>query len=219
MLTLLQERLENYSPPENPHARQRASVLMPLCEKNSQLSFLLTRRSVQMRSHSGQVSFPGGKAERTDKNALETALRESQEEIGLCPETVTVLGKIDQILSRNFLLVTPFVGLIPASFKACPNEAEIESVFYVPLEFFMAEENHAITEYQSSRSFFTHHFYFEDYDIWGLTALLILRFLEVSLGYIPSYPVHDPKHPTWMEQSRTFRDEHIPALQAKWNPR
>ena len=212
MLDILQQRLAHYAPPENLHVSQKASVLIPICEKNSQLSLLLTRRSQQLRSHSGQVSFPGGKADCHDQSALATALRESQEEIGLCPEKVTVLGKIDQIISRNFLLVTPFVGLIPANFKACPNEAEIESVFYVPLEFFMQEENHATTQYQTKRSFFTHHFYFEDYDIWGLTALLILRLLEVSLGYIPSYPVHDPHHPTWMVQSQRFRDEHIPRI-------
>lgn len=219
MLDILQQRISHYSPPENPHASQRASVLIPICEKNSKLSLLLTRRSTKLRSHSGQVSFPGGKEDSTDKDALETALREAQEEIGLSPESVTVFGKIDQIISRNFLLVTPFVGIIPSDFTANPNEFEIESVFYVPLDFFMQEQHHAITEYPSRRPFFTHHFYFENYDIWGLTAHLILRFLEIGLDYVPSYPVHDAGNPTWMEQSQIFRDEHIPKICEGWKIR
>ncbi len=210
MLQTLLQQLSHYSPPENCHATQRASVLIPIFEKEARLYFLLTRRSIHLRSHSGQVSFPGGKQDESDQDALEAALREAHEEIGLPSESVKIIGKIDQILSRNFLLVTPFVGMIPADFIPQPNDFEIESFFYVPVDFFMQENHHALKKYHTKHSVLVHHFYFEDYDIWGLTALLILRFLEVGLGYIPPYPVHHPDNPTWMEQSQRFRDEHIP---------
>ena len=183
---------------------------MPIFEQESRLYFLLTRRSIHLRSHSGQVSFPGGKQDESDQDSLAAALREAQEEIGLPPESVTILGKIDQIISRNFLLVTPFIGVIPSDFVPQPNEFEIESVFQVPFDFFMQATHHSTSESPTKRPFLMHHFYFENYDIWGLTALLILRFLEVGLSYVPPYPVHHPDAPTWMEQCQLFRDEHIP---------
>ncbi|MBF0279546.1 MAG: CoA pyrophosphatase [SAR324 cluster bacterium] len=216
MLKILRHQLSQYSPPENQHTRQRASVLIPIFEKESRLHFLLTRRSSKLRSHSGQVSFPGGKRDESDQHDLDTALREAHEEIGLLPDSVAILGKIDQILSRNFLLVSPYVGMIPSNFVPQPNEFEIESVFHVPLDFFMKEGHHFLQEYQTKRPYFVHHFYYKDYDIWGLTAQLILRFLEIGLNYIPPYPVHHPKNPTWMEQSQLFRDEHIPKILEGW---
>lgn len=212
MLKILQERLARYTPPENPHPTQKASVLIPLHEKDSRLHLLFTQRSTSLRSHSGQVSFPGGKADSTDKDALETALRESHEEIGLHPDQVQILGRLDQIISVNFLLVTPFIGLIPTGFVPRPNASEIKSVFEVPVNFFMEDANHSTCEYRSRRPYIAHHFYFKDYDIWGLTAMLILQFLKIGFHYIPSYPVHHPDLPTWMVQSQQFRDELIPHL-------
>lgn len=212
MLDILRERLANYIPPQNPHPTQKASVLIPLLEKDSQFHLLFTRRSKALRSHSGQVSFPGGKEDSTDKDALETALRESHEEIGLAPQQVRILGQLDQIISLNFLLVTPFIGLISADFVPQPNALEIESVFEVPVDFFMEEANHSITEYQIKRQYSAHHFHFKDYDIWGLTAMLILQFLKIGFHYVPSYQVHRPDFPTWMEQSQRFRDELIPQI-------
>ena len=212
MLKILQERLANYNPPENSHPTQKASVLIPMLEKDSQLHLLFTRRSTALRSHSGQVSFPGGKADSGDNDALETALRECYEEIALPPNHVRILGQLDQIISLNFLLVTPFIGLIPANFVPQPNSQEIESVFEVPINFFMEDANHSISEYKSKRPYFAHHFHFKHYDIWGLTAMLILQFLNIGFNYVPSYPVHHPDFPTWMEQSQQFRDELIPLL-------
>ncbi|MBF0287915.1 MAG: CoA pyrophosphatase [SAR324 cluster bacterium] len=215
-LQTLQERFKKYSPPTNIHVSQRASVLIPIFEKNAELNVLLTRRSTKLNSHAGQVSFPGGREEAFDTSPQETALRESYEEIGLLSSQVTILGKLDQILSRNFLIVTPVIGVIPEDFVARPDPIEIESVFHVPFSFFMQEENHVIKEFKTKRPYLSHHFYFEGYDIWGLTALLILRFLEIGLGYVPEYPVHHPKASTWMELSISFREEHTQELEEGW---
>ena len=100
MLEELKRRLSRYHPPQNLNVQKRASVLIPLFEQEGEVYMLLTRRAGQLRTHSGQVSFPGGKADEQDQDSLATALREAHEEIGLRPEQVTILGQIDQVVSR-----------------------------------------------------------------------------------------------------------------------
>ena len=102
------------------------------------------------------------------------------------------------ILSIQKYLVTPFVGVIPYDFTPIPNLDEIESVFRVPLSFFMKSNNHWAEEYQASKAIvFMHHFDFEGYDIWGMTAKLILRLLEIGLDHVPDFPVHHGYPPVW----------------------
>ncbi len=203
MLATIRTQLATYAPPCNPHPVKRASVLIPLFEQGTVPHLLLTRRASHLRSHSGQVSFPGGKQDPEDGSAQATALRESEEEVGLLPQQVEIIGQIDQITSLHQYLVTPFVGVIPSSFVPRPNPEEIESVFSVPLDFFMNPEHHTSQEItHRDVPFYSHHFHFGPYDIWGMTAMLILRFLEVSLQYIPSYPVHHPGAPSWFEMTQ-----------------
>ena len=198
--------LADHHPLKNSRVSKRASVLIPLLESQGEIYVMLTRRSSKMRSHSGQVSFPGGKQDSDDEDSLQTALRETHEEIGLLGEKVDVIGMLDQILSLHYYLVTPYVGLIPSDFVPDPNTDEIESVFKVPLVFFMKSENH----WSEVKKTFTspvlvHHFEYQGYDIWGLTAKLIFRLLEVGLGYVPDFPVHHPDSPTWMSRTLEYR--------------
>ena len=127
MLNKIRHGLADHQPLKNTQIEKRASVLIPLLESEGELFVLLTQRSKQLRSHAGQVSFPGGKQDTLDANSLETALRETHEEIGLPPENVEIIGTLDQILSLHYYLVTPFVGLIPEDFTPLLNTAEIES--------------------------------------------------------------------------------------------
>ncbi len=210
MLETIQRRLAGYHPPENPNVNNRASVLIPVFEDRGEVHLWLTRRSPHLRSHSGQVAFPGGKQDVSDANALHAALRESEEEIGLSAEQVEVIGKLDQIISRNFLLVTPFVGRVTETFFPHPNPTEIDQVFSVPLSFFTETQHHYSEEHwHGGVVYLVHHFDFEGFDIWGLTALLILRFLEVACDYHPDYPIHHPEAPSFMELTQRFREEHI----------
>ncbi len=203
MLKKIRQRLNVFQPKNNPNFQRRASVLIPLIEIRGEIFVLFTVRSKHLRSHPGQVSFPGGKQDYQDSNSLETALRETDEEIGLNPEKVEILGRIDQIISLYNYLVTPFVGLIPSDFSPNPNLDEIEEVFKVPLSFFMKSNNHWSEEYESSSSkVLIHHFDFDGFDIWGLTAKLILRLLDIGLGYAPDFQVHHPDFPTWMERAQ-----------------
>jgi len=196
----IRQALADYNPLKNSRVHKRASVLIPLLESEGEIFVMLTRRSTKMRSHPGQVSFPGGKQESDDEGSIYTALRETQEEIGLPGEKVDVIGMLDQILSLHYYLVTPYIGLVPSDFVPVPNKDEIESVFKVPLTFFMKSESHWSEEKQTfSFPVLVHHFEYQGYDIWGLTAKLIFRLLEVGLGYVPDFPVHHPDSPTWME--------------------
>ena len=204
----IRKALADHNPLKNSFVRKRASVLIPLLESEGEIFLMLTRRSNKMRSHPGQVSFPGGKQDSCDEESMHTALRETYEEIGLPREKVDVVGMLDQILSLHYYLVTPYIGLIPSDFVPLPNADEIESVFKVPLAFFMKSENHW-SEEKKILSFpvLVHHFEYQGYDIWGLTAKLIFRLLEVGLGYVPDFPVHHPNSSTWMAHTLEYRGE------------
>ena len=206
----IRQSLADHNPLKNSWVRKRASVLIPLLESEGEIYVVLTRRSSEMRSHPGQVSFPGGKQDSDDEDSLQTALRETHEEIGLPGAKVDVIGKLDQILSLHYHLVTPYVGLIPSDFVPIPNIDEIESVFKVPLAFFMKSENHWSEEKKTFASpVIVHHFEYQDYDIWGLTAKLIFRLLEIGLGYVPDFPVHHPDSPTWMACTLEYSGEEL----------
>ena len=211
MLKKIRQGLADHQPLINSHLQKRASVLIPLLECDGELFVMLTQRSEKLRSHAGQVSFPGGKQDLQDANSLETALRETQEEIGLAPEKVEIIGTLDQILSLHYYLVTPFVGIIPENFIPIPNEDEIEAVFKVPLSFFMQNDQHWTEEFKTPiATILAHHFEFKGFDIWGLTSKLILRLLEIGLGHVPDYPVHHPDSPTWMERTLDYSGEELP---------
>mmetsp|Transcript_44749 Transcript_44749/g.72865 ORF Transcript_44749/g.72865 Transcript_44749/m.72865 type:complete len:333 (-) Transcript_44749:3933-4931(-) len=120
--------------------RKKASVLVPLQEHPHGVQVLLTRRSLDLRSHPGEVCFPGGQAE-SGETYVQTALREAEEEIALPPHQVTIIGRIDQILSKHGLLVTPVIGIVPPDFVPVPNPSEVDLAFSVPLEFFASAGN------------------------------------------------------------------------------
>jgi len=202
MLNKIRQGLAEHKPLKNLQINKQASVLIPLLESEGELFVLLTQRSEKLRSHAGQVSFPGGKQDTQDENSLETALRETFEEIGLNKQNIEIIGTLDQILSLHNYMVTPFVGLIPENFVSIPNDDEIEAVFKVPLTFFMNGDNHWTEEFKTPiATVLVHHFNFQNFDIWGLTAKLILRLLEIGLGHIPDFQVHHPDSPSWMKRA------------------
>ncbi len=205
MLKKIRDNLAEYHPKKNLQIKKRASIIIPLVESNGELFILLTQRSDSLTSHAGQVAFPGGKQDPNDANSLDTALRETNEEIGLPRAKVEILGTLDQILSLHYYLVTPFVAVIPDDFIPIPNRDEIQIVFRVPLTFFMTTRNHWAEEIETQFvKVFIHHFEFEGFDIWGLTAKLILRLLEIGLGHVPEFIVHHPDSPTWMERTLDY---------------
>src|SRR6266850_7572696 len=114
-----------------------AAVLIPIVQHPSGLSVIFTKRTTHLKAHSGQVSFPGGRAEPEDATPEFTALRETQEEIGLAMERVEVLGRLPDYLTRTGFRVTPVVGLIVPPLDLTPDPREVEDVFEVPLAFLL----------------------------------------------------------------------------------
>ncbi|MCX8521901.1 MAG: CoA pyrophosphatase [Rhodoferax sp.] len=118
-----------------------AAVLIALV-KRERLQVLLTLRPQHMNSHSGQIAFAGGKTDAADRHAMDTALREAQEEVGLQPEWVDVIGCLPQYTTGTGFIVTPVVALVEPGFQLQPNPEEVAEVFEVPLDFLMNPANH-----------------------------------------------------------------------------
>jgi 8-oxo-dGTP pyrophosphatase MutT (NUDIX family) len=118
-----------------------ASVLVPIVMRERP-TVLLTERTKHLSTHSGQIAFPGGKVDQDDADASATALREAQEEIGLDPSLVDVLGLLPQYVTGTAFIITPVIALVQADFTMNPNSYEVADVFEVPLEFLMDPANH-----------------------------------------------------------------------------
>lgn len=119
-----------------------ASVLVPLTQRDEGLSVLLTQRTDHLTDHPGQVSFPGGRAEPEDADAVATALREAQEEIGLDPMMVDVIGQMPTYTTGTGFIVTPVVGVVEPGFSLHLDPFEVAEAFEVPLSFLMNPANH-----------------------------------------------------------------------------
>ncbi|MDP2819974.1 MAG: CoA pyrophosphatase [Polaromonas sp.] len=124
-----------------------ASVLIPLVMRD-EITLLLTERAGNMSTHSGQVAFPGGKTDDTDHDAVDTALREAHEEIGLTREHVEVLGILPTYVTGTAFIITPVVALVQPGFTLQPNPSEVADIFEVPLHYLMNPANHQRHEFE-----------------------------------------------------------------------
>ncbi|KAM9854107.1 peroxisomal coenzyme A diphosphatase NUDT7 [Aulostomus maculatus] len=172
----------------------RASVLIPLLVKGGELYTLMTLRSKELRTSAGEVCFPGGKRDPSDRDDVDTALREAEEEIGLPAADVQVVCRLVPVISKSGLLVTPVIGFIRESFSPRPNPEEVSAVFTVPLEFFTSEKDHCAS-HGSVGMVPLHSFNFVDpdtgsqYHIWGLTAMLAVIVAVLALKKEPEFDV------------------------------
>lgn len=162
-----------------------ASVLIPLVQRE-QLQVLLTLRPTHMNSHSGQIAFPGGKADPEDADAVATALREAQEEIGLPPELVEVIGSMPIYTTGSAFIVTPVVALVNPAFVPTPNPEEVADVFEVPLNFLMNPANHRHHNVEwggQQRTWLSMPYQDagEERFIWGATAGMLRNFYRFVL--------------------------------------
>lgn len=159
-----------------------AAVLFPIVLREDGLMVLLTQRTAHLRDHAGQVSFPGGRVEREDQSAIDTALRETEEEIGLARDNIEVLGFLPEYRTGTGFQVTPVVALVHPPFELTPDPFEVAEVFEVPLEFLLDPANHKQHSLHH-RGALRHYFAmpYGDYFIWGATAGMI-RSLSERLG-------------------------------------
>lgn len=159
--------------------RAPAAVLVPIVDRPEGFSVLLTRRTDHLSAHAGQVSFPGGRMEAADADAIATALRETHEEVGIGAELVRPFGYLDSLETVSGFWVTPVVAWLDAGYRAQPDPNEVAHVFEVPLDFFLSAGNLR----QLRLSFrgrprevfeFTH----ASERIWGATAAMLLNLVR-----------------------------------------
>ncbi|TNH43243.1 CoA pyrophosphatase [Photorhabdus luminescens] len=152
---------------------RHAAVLLPIiCKPKPTL--LLTRRSDTLRSHAGQVAFPGGVADPQDKSIIATALREAEEEVNIPPQKVQILGQLAPLNSINGYLVTPIVGLLPPGLSLHSNPTEVSKIFEVPLsEALSLSSYHYLDVNRRGQQHRIYFYWYQQHLIWGLTAAII----------------------------------------------
>jgi 8-oxo-dGTP pyrophosphatase MutT (NUDIX family) len=151
-----------------------AAVLLPIIEHTDQLSVLFTLRAKHLKHHGGQISFPGGKQETTDDSLLTTALRETDEEVGIPISRIEVVGNLPLYRTITGFEVTPFIGFIAPPLDLVLDKNEVHSTFEVPLSFLINQQNHFT--HMVSRKNTKRPVYFipwGEHNIWGATAAFI----------------------------------------------
>ncbi len=152
-----------------------AGVLIPIIDRPEGLSVLLTRRAAELKHHAGQVSFPGGRMEPTDRDIQHTALRETHEEVGIHPEKVQVLGYLPPMPTITGFAVTPIVGLLESDVTVTIDVAEVERAFEVPLGFLLNPVNQQMSEREfEGVKIPLAEFHFGGERIWGATASMVI---------------------------------------------
>ena len=148
-----------------------AAVLVPLINRSGRVQVLFTQRTAHLDDHAGQISFPGGRVETGDASREETALRETEEEIGLASEAVAVLGRLPEYEIPSGFRITPVVGWIETSFALNPDPFEVAAVFEAPLEHFLDAARYQRRQFRF-RGRHRHYLAipFEGRYIWGATA-------------------------------------------------
>ncbi len=156
-----------------------AAVLVPLLKQDGEWHLLFTRRTEHVESHKGQVSFPGGGCDEAETSPEETALREANEEIGLDPHQVRILGRLVNMITVTSFRVTPVVGIIPWPAVLRLGRDEVERVFTIPLHWLADKRNRwEFTMLGRSRSLIAYHPYDGEL-LWGATARMTVDFLKV----------------------------------------
>ena len=153
-----------------------ASVLIPVLTFKEDLEILLTKRSVNLRDHPGQIAFPGGKKEQCDNNPMETALREAEEEIGLKTSHVKVISSLPTHKTATGFTIKPYIGLVREPFKKTLQRGEVDEVFTVPFDHILDEKNFTIQRRKWNGAERRYYIVpFGPYYIWGATARILMN--------------------------------------------
>lgn len=153
-----------------------ASVLIPILTFKKDLEILLTKRSNSLKNHPGQIAFPGGKKDQSDRSPIETALRETQEEVGLNPKNVEIIASLPSHKTATGFVIKPYLGLINQPFSETLRQGEVDEIFTVPYEYILNEKNFSIHTRKwngSQRSYYV--VPYGPYYIWGATARILLN--------------------------------------------
>ncbi|MFC1920921.1 NUDIX hydrolase [Chloroflexota bacterium] len=159
-----------------------SAVLLPLFMKDEECHVLFTKRTTAVRDHKGQISFPGGANELVDVTLLDTALRESKEEIGLDAGAVDIIGDLDEILTLHTnYLISPFVGVIPWPYQFKVDSREVEEIIEVPIPALLDKNNlrHETETDEDGKMIIGYYYDYKGHVIWGATARILTQFLDI----------------------------------------
>ncbi|MCX6054447.1 MAG: CoA pyrophosphatase [Chloroflexi bacterium] len=158
-----------------------AAVLVLFVFENNEWNILYTRRTNEVRTHQGEVSFPGGAREKNDNSVIDTALRETYEEIGISPKSITILGGLERYLTITNYCVYPIIGKLDAPYFVNINKNEVESVFLIPVSW-LEDENHIYFKKHRLNGVATSNVvHYEEYcgeHLWGFTARITQQVLS-----------------------------------------
>lgn len=205
----LKKKLAGYRPIKLPTAEMiPAAVMILLTNIGNIPHLLLTKRTELVEHHKGQVSFPGGTRDPEDRDLLQTALRETREEIGVEPGQIEVVGALDDFPTVTNFLISPYAGLLskPPDFRL--SRDEVAEVLQVPLSFFLTDTHFEIKKWKyEGETYDVFFYYFNHHVIWGATAFIMNRFIEIIFGYNPApYSVlRDPRNRRYLEENRIRR--------------
>ncbi|MBL4585035.1 MAG: CoA pyrophosphatase [Pseudomonadales bacterium] len=177
--------------------KKDSAVLIPLYKKDGELRIMLNWRSANLRSHAGQICFPGGRVDQSDADCFETALRETHEEVGLNPANVRILGKLGKYYTQSGYSITPVVGYIEAPGELQPNPDEVAAILEPPLDFFTDSsvyEIHRRTVGELVRSYYS--VTYDGYVIWGATCAIIVDLYKRLANHPPTATDGNRRQPT-----------------------
>jgi 8-oxo-dGTP pyrophosphatase MutT (NUDIX family) len=179
----LKDALAAYAPETlNDPSLKQAAVLVLVSSRNRELCVLFTKRTEAVAYHKGEISFPGGARDCGDSDLRATALRETEEELGIKPSDVIVMGELDDIATGSGFCVRPFVGVTKEGYTVTPNRAEIDSVIEVPLQVLLSPESRrAETRWINGRPVRAWSFVYQGHLIWGATGRIVDK-LGVVVG-------------------------------------
>ena len=160
-----------------------AAVLILLVKDSDEWKIVYTRRTTAVRTHQGEVSFPGGSYEKEDDTMVRTALRETYEEIGVAPECIRILGGLDPIRTISNFMVYPFVGIMECAPEFVINPDEVERLFMIPLKWLENPKNFYKQDHLIESQYVRKVIHYNNYEgehLWGLTARITQHLLEIN---------------------------------------
>jgi 8-oxo-dGTP pyrophosphatase MutT (NUDIX family) len=176
MIDLVRRKISNYSPTFLEGNKEiRASVLIPIFENGGNINILLTKRAETVKYHKGEISFPGGMFEEEDNDAGATAIRECWEEVGIKPEDMDIIGRLDDMRTFTGFVISPFVAFIPYPYNFTLNPDEVTYLIKLPLPHLLVTS--AIMEQVEFRGFQEEApaIYYQNERIWGATCRILLQ--------------------------------------------
>ena len=185
-IQIIKSKLLNFDSPERLKIEhelfKNSAVLFPFMEIDKSLNVILIKRTNVGKRHRKEMSFPGGRFDPSlDNSLLDTAIRETEEEIGVPKEYIKIFGCLDDLPTTTRYIITPFVGLIQSGVELKKQDTEVEEIYQIPMDFFLNQQNFTETYFKIGSKKFPIYRY-PKYNVWGATAHLIVSFIERVYG-------------------------------------